>query len=75
MKDGEYIERELTQDYLAELMGLSPKTSRAVRIATKYLIQLGFINTTKVWESDTLIKDGMPIGSKPVSKIFYSIVL
>ena len=75
VKDGEYIERELTQDYLAELMGLSPKTSRAVRIATKYLIQLGFINTTKVWESDTLIKDGMPIGSKPVSKIFYSIVL
>lgn len=75
VKDGEYIERELTQDYLAELMGLSPKTPKAVRIATKCLIQLGLINTTKVWESDTLIKDGMPIGSKPVSKIFYSIVL
>lgn len=75
MKDGEYIERELTQNYLAKLMGLSPKTPKSVRVATEYLIQLGFISITRIWESDTLIKDGMPIGSKPVSKIFYSIVL
>lgn len=75
VKDGEYVPRELTQNYLAKLIGLSQNTQEAVRKATNYLIELGLINTNKVWESDTLIKDGMPIGKKPVSRIYYSIIL
>lgn len=75
VRHGEYVERELTQDYLAELMGLSPKTQKAVRVATNNLKDLDLINTKKVWESDTIIKNGMPMGNKPVSKIYYSIIL
>lgn len=74
-KDGEFIERELTQDHLAELMGLSPSTQKVVRIATKWLEGAGLIKTRKVWESETILVGGMPQGSKPKSKIYYSIVV
>lgn len=75
-QDGEFVERELTQDYLAELMGLSPSTQKIVRIATKWLVGAELIKTRKVWESETIIgEDGMPRGSKPKSKIYYSIVV
>lgn len=75
-QDGEFVERELTQDYLAELMGLSPSTQKVVRIATKWLVGAELIRIRKVWESETIIgEDGMPKGSKPKSKIYYSIVV
>ena len=74
-KDGEFQERELTQGHLAELMGLSKRSESIVKIATEWLEGAKLIKTRKVWESDTIIKDGMPIGSKPKSKIYYSIVL
>lgn len=71
-KDDEFIERELTQDYLAELMGVN--TPRIVRIATEWLEGANLIKTEKRWESETILVDGMPRGSKPISKIYYSIV-
>lgn len=74
-KNGEYIERELTQPYLLELMGLSKSTDKALKVATEVLEECKFIKTRKVWESETIIKNGMPVGSKPKSKIYYSIVL
>ena len=72
-KDGDFIDKELTQDYLSELMGVN--TPRIVRIATKWLEGAGLIKTRKVWESETILVNGMPQGSKPISKIYYSIVV
>lgn len=73
-KDGEFIERELTQDYLAELIGLSLSTHKAVRTATRCLEEMGLIKTRKVWESETILVNGTPKLSKPKSKILYSII-
>ena len=57
-------------------MGLSPSTQKVIRIAIKWLEGAGLIKTKKVWESDTIVdENGLPKGSKPKSKIYYSIVL
>lgn len=74
-KDSEFIERELTQPYLLELMGLSKSSDKILKIATDTLEKVGLIKTRKVWESETILIDGMPQGSKPRSKIYYSIVV
>lgn len=74
--DGEFVERELTQNYLAKTMGLSPNMDRVVRIATKWLEGAGLIQTRKIWENETIIdENGLPKGSKPKNKIFYSIII
>ena len=74
-KDSEFIERELTQPYLLELMGLSKSSDKILKIATDTLEKVGLIKTRKVWESETILVDGMPQGSKPKRKIYYSIVV
>ena len=75
-QDGEFVERELTQGHLATLMGLSSNMDRVVRIATKWLEGAGLIQTRKVWDSGTIVDEyGLPMGSKPKTKIFYSISL
>lgn len=75
VRDGDFIERELTQDYLAELIGLSPSTVKVVKIATTWLERSGLIKTRKVWETKTIVKNGETHSSKPISKIYYSIVV
>lgn len=71
--DGEFIERELTQDYLAELMGLS--SVKVVKTATSWLEENGLIKTKKIWETKTIIKNSETYSSKPITKIYYSIVV
>lgn len=75
VKDGDFVERELTQDYLAELMGLSSSTVKVVKIATTWLEESGLIKTRKAWETKTIVKNGELHSSKPISKIYYSIVV
>lgn len=73
-KDGEFIEKHISQETLLELMGLSPSTRRIITIATEWLEGANLIKTEKRWESETILVDGMPVGSSPKSKIYYSIV-
>ena len=74
-ENGEFVEKELTQSYLATLMGYSKRSEEIIKIATKWLEGANLIKTEKVWVSETIFKDGLPIGSKPKNKIYYSIVV
>ena len=74
-KDGKFIEKHISQETLLELMGLSPSTRRIITIATEWLEGANLIKTEKRWESETILNDeGLPVGSSPKSKIYYSIV-
>lgn len=72
IKDGDFSERQITQKYLAELMGLS--SVRAVKIATETLEKQGLIKIKKEWQVDTKVIDGKMI-TNPKETIVYSIVL
>lgn len=74
-KDGEFIEKDVTQSYLCEQMGLKESMRRAVGKSTEALEGANLIKTKKVWVSETVIKDGMLNGSKTKSKLYYSIVV
>ena len=72
IKDGDFSERQVTQKYLAELMGLS--SVKAVKIATETLEKQGLIKIKKEWQVDTKVIDGKMI-TNPKETIVYSIVL
>lgn len=73
-KDGEFIDRHISQENLLELMGLSKNSERILKVATETLEERNLIKTKKVWESESILNDeGLPIGSSPKSKIYYSI--
>lgn len=56
-------------------MELSPNTRRIITKATEWLEDENLIETRKEWLSETLIDDyGMPFGSSPRLKIYYSII-
>lgn len=75
VKNGEFIERELTQDYLLKLMGLSPNSRMIITKATSWLENANLIRTRKEWVSETILdSEGMPRGTSPRAKIYYSIV-
>ena len=74
-QNGGFIEKHISQETLLELMGLSPTTRRIITITTEWLEGANLIRTEKRWESETIINDeGLPMGSSPKSKIYYSIV-
>lgn len=74
-KDGEFIDRHISQENLLELMGLSKTSDKTLKIVTETLEECNLIKTKKVWESESILNDeGLPIGSSPKSKIYYSIV-
>ena len=74
-KDGEFIDRHISQENLLELMGLSKNSERILKVATETLEERNLIKTKKVWESESILNDeGLPIGSSPKSKIYYSIL-
>lgn len=73
-KDGEFIDKEISQIFLLEIMGLTHGSERILKIATETLEECNLIKTKKVWESETILVDGMPVGSSPKCKIYYSIV-
>ena len=74
-KDGEFIDKHISQENLLELMGLSKNSDRILKITTETLEECKLIKTNKVWESESILNDeGLPIGSSPQSKIYYSIV-
>ncbi len=74
-KDGEFIDKHISQENLLELMGLSKNSDRILKITTETLEECKLIKTNKVWESESILNDeGLPIGSSPKSKIYYSIV-
>ena len=73
-KDGEFIDRHISQENLLELMGLSKNSERILRAATETLEECNLIKTKKVWESETILNEEcLPIGTSPKSKIYYSI--
>ncbi|MGL4911512.1 MAG: hypothetical protein ACRC3Y_03690 [Romboutsia sp.] len=74
-KDGRFIDKHISQELLLELMGLSKNSDKTLKIVTETLEECKLIKTEKVWESETILNDeGLPIGSSPKSKIYYSIV-
>lgn len=74
-KDGKFIDKEISQIFLLELMGLTHGSERILKIATETLEECNLIKTKKVWESESILNDeGLPIGSSPKRKIYYSIV-
>ena len=74
-KDGKFIDKHISQEILLELMGLSKNSDKTLKIVTETLEECKLIKTEKVWESETILNDeGLPIGSSPKSKIYYSIV-
>lgn len=73
-KDGEFIDRHISQENLLELMGLSKNSERILKVATETLEERNLIKTKKVWESETVLNEEcLPIGTSPKSKIYYSI--
>lgn len=74
-KDGEFIDRHISQENLLELMGLSKNSERILKVATETLEERNLIKTKKVWESETVLNEEcLPIGTSPKSKIYYSIL-
>ncbi|MFL8134470.1 hypothetical protein Q3258_16845 [Clostridioides difficile] len=71
--NGKFIERNLTQDYLLELMGLSKSSKRALRIAVEILEENKLIKTRKETVTETILIDGEIRSSAPKTIIHYSI--
>lgn len=75
-KEGRFIERQLTQSYLLELMGLSKRSEDVLKITTEWLTKVGLIEVRKEWESELIMdSNGNVKGSKPKTALYYSIVL
>lgn len=74
-KEGQLLDKEISQSFLLEIMGLSNGSERILKIATETLIECNLIYVEKIWESETILNsEGLPVGSKPKSKLIYSIV-
>ena len=74
VEDGALVEKQLTQSYLLELMGLSRSSTKTLKVATDTLIEQGLIRIRREWVVESKIVDGLPVVTTPKELIFYSIV-
>ncbi len=72
-KNGEIVEKAITQEYLLKQMGLSTSSQKVLKIATDTLREVGLINVRKEMETDTLVENGVVKSSKPKTIMFYSV--
>ena len=74
-KDGEFIEKHISQETLLELMGLSKTSDKTLKIVTETLEECKLIKTEKRWISKTIINnEGLPVGDNAKPHIYYSII-
>lgn len=73
-EDGELVEKQLTQAYLLELMGLSKSSVKILKVATDTLIKVGLIKIRREWKVEVEEKDGLPVVTTPKEILYYSIV-
>lgn len=74
VKDGELTEKQLTQSYLLELMGLSKTSVKILKVATDTLVKQGLIKIRREWIVESKIIDGLPVVTTPKELLYYSIV-
>lgn len=73
VEDGEFVERQVTQPHLLELMGLSRKSIKIIKSTTDKLLEYGFINIRRDWIVDTEFRNGVPVTTTPKEVLYYSI--
>lgn len=74
VEDEEYIERQVTQPHLLELMGLSRKSIKIIKSTTDKLVEYGLIKVRRDWIVDTKFSNGIPVVTTPKEVLYYSIV-
>lgn len=67
-----FVERQLNQGYLLELMGYSSKSDKTIRAAEKELIDLNLVKIRIAWETE--IEFGKRGLTNPKTKKYYSIM-
>ena len=75
VEDGEFVERQLTQSFLLEQMGLSKSSTKILKVATDTLVKQGLIRTRREWIVETDIKDGVLKTTTPKELLYYSIIM
>ena len=74
VENGEFVEKQITQAHLLELMGLSKSSAKILKVATDTLIKQGLIETRREWIVESKIVDGLPVSTSPKEILHYSIV-
>lgn len=75
VEDGSLVEKQLTQSYLLELMGLSKTSAKILKIATDTLVEHKLIKIRREWIVETKIVEGLPVSTTPKEILYYSIVV
>lgn len=75
IEDGALTEKQLTQSYLLELMGLSKSSAKILKVATDTLVEVGLIKIRREWMVETKIIKGLPVSTTPKELLYYSIVV
>ena len=73
-EDGKLVEKQLTQAYLLELMGLSETSTKILKVVTDTLVKQGLIKIRREWKVEVEEKDGLPVVTTPQEILYYSIV-
>ena len=73
-EDGKLVEKQLTQAYLLELMGLSETSTKILKVVTDTLVKQGLIKIRREWKVEVKEKDGLPVVTTPQEILYYSIV-
>ena len=66
-----FIEKQLNQEYLLQLIGLSSTSARSIRKAEEELINLNLIKIRTQWEKGLTTLSGV---SKPIRKKYYEVL-
>lgn len=70
-KTNKFITRQLNQEYLAELIGLSRNSTKSLRKAEQELLQHELIKIEVIWEKQ--LNDDLTL-SNPITKKFYKVI-
>lgn len=73
-EDGKLVEKQLTQAYLLELMGLSETSTKVLKVVTDTLVKQGLIKIRREWKVEVKEKDGLPVVTTPKEILYCSIV-
>ena len=74
-EDGKLVEKQLTQAYLLELMGLSETSTKILKVVTDTLVKQGLIKIRREWKVEVKEKDGLPVVTTPKEILYCSIVI
>ena len=74
-EDGKLVEKQLTQAYLLELMGLSETSTKILKVVTDTLVKQGLIKIRREWKVEVKEKYGLPVVTTPKEILYCSIVI